>query len=325
MTPPDDNPSRADYSTAALTACRRALGTLVKDVGVQECPRLVVIGGLVPALLLDAEDIDPLLRDDPHPGTNDVDLCVQIDLPEEDADLYRRLEHALDREGYERRPRKDGRGESVWGWGRKVGEVNVVLEFLAPADGVVTRVGERAPGRIALGAPTREGDRIGALRMRGAGLALRDAVPKQIVIDLVAPPGEAEGGVARVTVWTANVLPFIALKSFAVQGREKDKDCFDLVWLMNHWRGGPAAAAAAARQSPVADDPEVAAALDLLAFNFADPEREGCARYARFSLGKQAVRGSGAWVRHARDAREATREFLDAWNARGSTTKSGPD
>ena len=113
MTPPaaDENPSRAQYSVAALTACRRALGTLVKDLGVQQIPRLVVVGGLVPSLLLGAEDVDPLFRDDPHPGTSDVDLCVQIDLPGEDAELYQQLERVLTAQGYEPRPRNDGRGE----------------------------------------------------------------------------------------------------------------------------------------------------------------------------------------------------------------------
>ena len=47
------NPSRHEYDRRILDACYRALATIVKAIDGQHHPRLVVIGGLAPTLLLD--------------------------------------------------------------------------------------------------------------------------------------------------------------------------------------------------------------------------------------------------------------------------------
>ncbi len=68
--PPDEqpaNPTRLDYNRGILDACYRALATIVKAIDGQNFPRLVVIGGLAPTLLLDNEHIDELFNDELHP------------------------------------------------------------------------------------------------------------------------------------------------------------------------------------------------------------------------------------------------------------------
>jgi hypothetical protein len=113
----------------------------------------------------------------------------------------------------------------------------------------------------------------------------------------------------------ASLLPFIALKSFAARHREKDKDPFDLVWVLNRWPGGPEAAAKAACESKVASAPDVAEALTLLAQDFQSPRHEGCVRYARFQVGRDADVPEDERMGHARYAHGTVAAFLREWKA----------
>ena len=55
-----------------------------------------------------------------------------------------------------------------------------------------------------------------------------------------------------------------------------------MVWLIESWPGGPAAAAAAFAQRPAYRRPEVAAALEAISDAFAATDRIGARSYARF-------------------------------------------
>lgn len=307
------NPTRAAYTPAALEACLRVLGTLVAGLGPLG-QRLVVVGGLVPTLLLEAQPApDPdadLGPDDPHPGTNDVDVVVQFGVPDaDDQQFYHGLEAVLKENGFERALRNDGVGLSIWQWVRNVDGIATAVEFLAPTD-AANPDGGVGVGRMAADAATRPGDEIGAFRITGAELAHRDAVDCELRVALLD-----NGGNRPVTVRVANLLPFLALKGLAVSGRVKDKDPFDIVWVLNHWAGGPAGAARAARQSLVAGDPHAREGLQRLRDRFADESDDACQRYARFHLGKSADTRGDEWVRHTRDAHGTVAEFLRHWDA----------
>jgi hypothetical protein len=186
----------------------------------------------------------------------------------------------------------------------------VLIELLTDADSVMTDIGGATVGRLTRDARTGDGDEIGALRIRGAHLALADPVIRTIEVELL------DGrGVAHVDVRVANLLAFIVLKSFAVKGRTKDKDTFDLIWVLTYWPAGPAAAAAHARQCPRAEHPVVDEAMQLLEQEFATPAHNGCVRYADFSMGPGAARSSELHTLRCRDAHGTIREFLAAWRA----------
>ena len=317
------NPSRSEYDRRVVDACLRVLGTLVKATDSQERPRLVVVGGLAPLLLLPESRQDLVVREDPHPGTNDVDLCIQLDVAE-DEELYIVLEQALEELGFVPGPRNDGRGESVWQWVRDVDDSRIAVEFLAPADsvggdGAGARNGPPI-GRIAEDEPTRPGDEIGALRVRAGELALRDAVPATIDIELLGRPDGVPAGLALVRVWVANLLPMLVLKGFALKNRLKDKDAFDIVWLLRHWPDGPVGAARAARASVVADSPHVGDAFAILRECFASHDREGCVRYATFELGPRPTVPREDRLRLARDAQGTVARFLQAWDTLADAT-----
>jgi hypothetical protein len=37
----------------------------------------------------------------------------------------------------------------------------------------------------------------------------------------------------------SNLLPFVVLKAFAIDERNKSKDSYDLVWTLNAYKEGP--------------------------------------------------------------------------------------
>lgn len=318
MSPADEqsvNPTRLDYNHDILGACHRALATIVKAIDGQQFPRLVLIGGLAPTLLLDSEHIDALFREELHPGTNDIDLCVQVELTNDDT-LYASLLGNLKALGFEPRKRNDGVGESTWQWVRTVDGTKIAMEFLAPADGVTSIGGAPAAGRIGEESPNRPGDEIGAFRLPAGQLALEDIQQRTLEVDLLGPPDEISAGRARVQVWVANILPLLVLKSLALRNRQKNKDAFDIVWLLTRWPGGPRAVARDSTQSPVANNPFVGEALAILEGAFADPAQYGCRGYAIFELGgKVAMQSPTDTMQLALYARGAVQEFLTAWRA----------
>lgn len=291
------------YTPAALTACLNTLGTLVKATGAQYDARLVVVGGLVPRLLMDDRTIDPLFASDTHIGTNDVDLCIELDVPSGDDDFYQRLEQVLKHYKFQRVQRV--RQQSTWSWTREDQGVTVIVDLLCNADSV----GVAKPGRVALDQRSGQGDQIGAFRLRGAHLAL--LAPKEIELEVDLLDG---GGCSRVKVRVASILAFVVLKSFALNGRIEPKDAYDLVWVLTRWVGGPSRAGRDARSCTGANHADVVDALQILKEEFQTIDASGCASYAHFSMKISAESSADAGMKHRRDANAAIADFLRGWD-----------
>jgi hypothetical protein len=122
------------------------------------------------------------------------------------------------------------------------------------------------------------GAKLGAFEVRGASLVALDFVEREI--RGVAADGNETFGTIRV----ANLVPFITLKTLAMheRGAAKHKDAYDIVFTLSNWPGGPAAAAAAAKQSPVFERAPVQEALDLLAKHFEHERMDGPGQYSSF-------------------------------------------
>jgi hypothetical protein len=71
-------------------------------------------------------------------------------------------------------------------------------------------------------------------------------------------------------------LAFLMAKIDALRGRDKPKDAYDIVWLIECWPGGPAAAAASFAQRPTYPRPEVTAGLNSIRDAFAATDRDRC-------------------------------------------------
>ncbi|MGH7813780.1 MAG: hypothetical protein ACREQI_07220 [Candidatus Binataceae bacterium] len=246
-----------DYDQATTARCERALLTLLGDLGPWS-ERIYLAGGLAPRYLVG--QLPEGAR--AHVGTVDVDLIVGLALGDETSETYRTLQNNLEKSGF-------AQSEPSFRWTRDVEGVSVAVEFLCETDSV-------APSRI-FRPKEFTGSRFGAFNVRGAHLAREDFIEREIQAERLDG-----GGLSKVTVRIANVLPYVALKVFAFQDRHENKDAYDLGFTLLNYKGGPHAAGKAAAASPVRNHPQVKEALNLLEERFRDTANDGPNAYASF-------------------------------------------
>jgi hypothetical protein len=146
------------------------------------------------------------------------------------------------------------------------------------------------------------GSRLGAFNVRGAHLVRDDFIEREV---------EAErldgGGLSRVIVRVANVLPYTVLKILAFQDRHQNKDAYDLVFTLLNNERGPRAAGRRSSASPIATHRQVDEGLRLLEERFRDSQQDGPNAYALFlaKLGDEEDR-----ARLRQEAVATVREFL---------------
>lgn len=110
-------------------------------------------------------------------------------------------------------------------------------------------------------------------------------------------------GKQTVDFGVTGLVAFLAAKADALRRRDKPKDAYDIVWLLEAW---PAGAAEAVRRSPHAGHRGLAHALEVLEDQFRDLDRAGARAYAGF----MAEAGADHDLL-ARRAVGAVREFLN--------------
>lgn len=182
----------------------------------------MIVGGAVPWLLLDND----VMR---HVGTVDVDLC--LDAAALGDGEYARLVDVLMEHGYAQD--EDLRDFQLVRRGVPAADggppIDVVVDFLMP-EGVA--IVKNRPRLI---------DGFGVIHASGAGLALRSSE----TIDL---EGEMPGGaINRVMIPVASIPALLAMKGFALDGRKKQKDAYDVYYCVRNFPSGPDALAEACR------------------------------------------------------------------------------
>ncbi len=176
---------------------------------------VTVIGGLNVDFLAVAGDV-------PHQGTIDVDLHVELGLvfDRDETDLSW-LERALERAGFV------PIGPTGWRWRTGIGGAPVVLDLLCD-------VPDHLDQEILLPGCAR----AGAMNLPGPRAAALDVVLREIG----AGPGREP-----VTVRFAGLGGYLLAKSSAAHHRGKNKDFYDLAYMLLHnERSGPAEAGEAA-------------------------------------------------------------------------------
>lgn len=88
------------------------------------------------------------------------------------------------------------------------------------------------------------------------------------------------GAETRVTCKIADVTGCIAMKGLALKGRYKEKDPYDIYFLLRHYRGGPEKAAKEVRR--YLDEPIVKETVDEIREKFRTPRSEGPFQVAYF-------------------------------------------
>jgi hypothetical protein len=276
---------QSDYDEETTALCERVLVTLLGDLGPWR-ERMYLAGGLAPRYLVGKLPEGARA----HVGTTDIDLVIGIALDDETSDTYRTLQNNLLTAGFEQK-------EPSFRWARDAEGFPVIVEFLCETD-------EVAPGGIfqPKRAGEKTGSKLGAFNVRGAHLARDDFAEHEIEAKRLDG-----GGVSRVTVRVANVLPYTVLKILAFQDRHENKDAYDLVFTLFNYDGGPDAAGRASAASPVAQYEQVDEALQLLEERFRDAEQDGPNAYGSFLAESDNAEES---ARLCQEAIATVREFL---------------
>lgn len=202
----------------------------------------------------------------PHIGTRDIDLCLSIALIEDGAEGYERMETQLRAAGFHQ-------GSASFRWVHPSG---TEVEFFCPA-GAGRQAGRMhrppaGPGKQTLGG------RLTALALDAGELLVAE---RRVARQTVSLP--AGGGVIDFDFPVTGPAGFLAAKVSALGDRDKPKDAYDIVWLLDAWPGGPEALAREIDLGMAAAWPEpVRRMRQQLAAAFATEEHHGPRAYANF-------------------------------------------
>lgn len=216
--------------------------------------KFAVVGGVVPWLLLDNEEM-------PHVGSMDVDLSLNADALGDGQ--YATLVQALMMHGYQQR--KDSRRfqlvRSVLA-GDGGSMIDIVVDFLMPRE---VRLIKNSPPLIA---------NFAVQKADGVDLAMR--FYQFVAIDGSMP----DGGANRVEIAVCSIPALLAMKGYALDGRAKQKDAYDIYYCIRNYEGGPEALAAACR--PLLGHPTAGRGYAHIAEKFDRPDGYGPDRVRRF-------------------------------------------
>jgi len=254
-------PQTADeYDDRATKAVKSVLIEIGQILGSFQ-GKFAVIGGAVPWLLLDNQDM-------PHVGSIDVDLSLNAEALSDGE--YATLVEALQGHGYEQQ--KALRRFQLM---RRVPAsddgppIDVIVDFLMPRDAEIVK---NNPPLVA---------DFAVQRADGADLALR-------FYQLVAVDGPMpDGGRNRVEVAVCSIPALIAMKGHALNGRLKQKDAYDIYYSIRNYPEGIAALAEACR--PILEHESGRRGYDYVADKFDTPDGFGPTCVRRFVENTQVL------------------------------------
>lgn len=208
----DDPQSATEYDDRTSAAVRSVLVEIGQTLGSFR-GKFAVIGGAVPWLLL----ADSEMR---HVGTLDIDLSLDAEALAA-GEEYVALVDALRGQGYVPRdtlkyfqmvravrPKDDGP------------PIDVIVDFLRPYDAVLEK--HRPP--LATEFATQ--------RASGADLAIQ-------FHEMIAIEGDMpNGGTNKVMIAVASIPALLAMKGYALDGRYKQKDAYDIYYSIRNYPGG---------------------------------------------------------------------------------------
>jgi Nucleotidyl transferase AbiEii toxin, Type IV TA system len=211
-----DPQSANDYDDRTTQAAKSVLVEIGQVLGSFR-GKFAIIGGSVPWLLLESEDM-------PHVGTLDVDLTLDAEALGDGE--YATLVEALMAQGYNQRegfrrfqlvrtvPAQDG-GQPI----------DIVVDFLMPRDADIVKNSPRLVADFAV------------QKADGADLALR--FHQFVAVEAMMP----NGGHNRVELAVCSIPALLAMKGHALNGRLKQKDAYDVYYCIRNYPGGIAALA----------------------------------------------------------------------------------
>lgn len=239
-----------DYNREAVEAARSVLLEILHILG-EYRGDIVLVGGWVPSLLCAPAE-------SAHVGSLDIDLA--LDHRHLTEARYRTIQELLVSRGYEQ-----GAQPYIFYRTIKVGEreLRVEVDFLAGEYGGTGR-----------GHRTQKVQDLRVRKARGADLAFES--PVETTLDGTLPDGARDS----ITLRIAAVVPFIVMKSMALDSRLKEKDSWDIYYCLQNYPGGTEAVVAALR--PHMDEGLVREGIDKLAKHFRSVDSLGPTQVADF-------------------------------------------
>jgi hypothetical protein len=253
VTPPPEPQLASDYDDRTTAAVKSVLIEIGQVLGSFR-GKFAVVGGTVPWLLLDNEAM-------PHVGSMDVDLSLNAEALGDGE--YAKLVELLMKQGYEQRaalrkfqlvrtvPSADG-GDPI----------HVVVDFLMPRDVEITK---NKPALI---------PDFAVQRADAADLATH--YHEIIPIEGTMP----DGGPNRAKIAVCSIPALLAMKGHALDGRQKQKDAYDIYYCIRNYEGGPEALAEDCR--PLLEHESARSGYGYIAEKFDALESYGPDRVRRF-------------------------------------------
>lgn len=217
---PREPQSAADYDDRTTAAVKSVLIEIGQLLGSFQ-GKFAVIGGAVPWLLLDNEEMR-------HVGSLDVDLSLHAEALGDGE--YATLVETLKANGYEQRMALRRfqlmRQVAATDGGPPI---DIVVDFLMPRDAEIVK---NTPPLVA---------DFAVQKADGADLALR--FYQLVAIDGPMP----DGGANRVEIAVCSIPALLAMKGHALNNRLKQKDAYDIYYCIRNYPDGIGALAAACR------------------------------------------------------------------------------
>ena len=201
---------RTDYPALAVDAAKSVLIELIHLLG-EYRDQIIVVGGWVPTLLLE----DPSEK---HVGTLDVDLALNhLTLAESG---YETIAKALLSRGYE----QDEQQPFTYRRRFRLDEQEIVVKV----DLLAGEYGGTGRSRR-----TQKVQDVRPRKARGCELAFK--LNTEVTLKGQLP----DGGEDAVQVRVASAVPFIVMKGMALHDRLKEKDAWDIYYMLKNYPGGP--------------------------------------------------------------------------------------
>lgn len=204
--------SANQYDDRTTTAVRSVLVEIGQTLGSYR-GKFAVVGGAVPWLLLEGSDMR-------HVGTADIDLSIDAEALAED-EQYAGLVEALREQGYEtRKEHRNFRMVRTIDPNDGGAPIDVVVDFLRPFDAVINKSNPPITTDFAT--------------QRAFGADLATHFYKMVAIEGDMP----RGGKNTVLIAVASIPALLAMKGYALDGRTKQKDAYDVYFSIRNYPDG---------------------------------------------------------------------------------------
>ncbi len=245
--------TRSDYPTDMVNAALGVLVEVMSLLGEENSQYIVLAGGWVPYFLIPQEE-------KPHCGSADIDLALDFEgIPDA---AYSSFLQRLSEKGYEQDT--DSPAKFWRAFGSEDGkEIEVRVDFIAGEYGGTGR--SRRHQRI---------QDVLAQKARGCDLAFAEFTT--VEVEATMPDGSINS--AKINV--AGVVPFLVMKGMVLSDRLREKDAYDIGYLVREYPGGPKALALVFE--PYRSNKLVIEGLSKIRDKFRSTDHWGPASYVNF-------------------------------------------